>query len=98
MNHRPIEPRELQGLSQGAPARPKAAPGPNPAFQALLERLSASAQELQQRAQGVEKPEQLAGAVDQARQSLDDALALGNRLIEAWRAEGRAPNTQEPKA
>jgi hypothetical protein len=61
----------------------------------LLERLQATARELQEKARGVEKPAELAGAVDRARQSLDDALALGGRLLEAWRSERQSANPKD---
>ena len=63
-----------------------------PAFRVLLDRLSESAQELRQQAAGLSKPEHLAGAVDSARESLNEALSLGDQLLEAWRAEQQTPN------
>jgi hypothetical protein len=109
MTAQPIDPQETRplnlALGTGAAAKvrkatPEAAPGvqgpgATPAFQVLLERLSATARDLQEKTEGVEKPDQLAGAVVRARQSLDDALNLGGRLLEAWRAERQSPNTTE---
>jgi hypothetical protein len=98
----PLEPRPAgaPGAARKAgPGGPQASPpegsAASPAFQALLERLQATAQELQERARGVEKPAELQGAVDRARQSLDDALALGGRLLEAWRAERQSSNPKD---
>jgi hypothetical protein len=57
----------------------------NPAFESLLERLTTRAAELGQRTGKVETPEQVGQAVDAARASLEDALTLGERLLEAYR-------------
>lgn len=56
------------------------------AFEALLEKLDGQAREIQRTSEHVERPDQLAGAVDQARTSLGEALSLGNQLLEAFRA------------
>ena len=56
------------------------------AFKALLEKLDSQARRIQQTSEQVDRPEQLAGAVDEARTSLDQALSLGNQLLEAFRA------------
>ena len=55
------------------------------AFEALLEKLETRAQDLKQTAEEVAGPTDLSGAMDQARESLDDALSLGDRLLEAYR-------------
>jgi hypothetical protein len=62
------------------------APGSSPAFEALLERLSARAAELDTKSRELASPADLPGAVDAARASLEDALTLGERLLEAYRA------------
>jgi hypothetical protein len=109
MSAQPIDPQETRPLlpatgpgaagkarkvaSEATPGAP--GQGTSPAFQVLLERLSESARDLQEKTQGVEKPDQLAGAVDRARRSLDDALNLGGRLLEAWRAERQSPPITE---
>lgn len=108
MAHRPIDPSDPRPAGGPAPAgaarkatppEPKAAPqqgsAASPAFHVLLERLQESARELQEKARGVEKPAELAGAVDRARQSLHDALSLGDRLLEAWRAERQGSNPKD---
>ena len=108
MAQRPIDPSEPRPAHPAAaagaarktgPAAHKSAPqagsAASPAFHVLLERLQATARELQEKARGVEKAGDLPGAVDSARQSLDDALALGGRLLEAWRAERQSPNPKE---
>ena len=63
-----------------APLRPEeAAPG----FQALLEKLEATAGALA--ARELDHPDHLAGAVEDARASLESALDLGRELVEAYR-------------
>jgi len=58
----------------------------SPAFEALLERLTARAAELDTKSRELSTPEELPGALDAARASLEDALSLGERLLEAYRA------------
>lgn len=65
-----------------------------PAFEALLERLEARAAELQEKSKTLSGPAELPGAVDAARVSLEEALHLGEELLEAYRA---ARNTPEPR-
>src|SRR5690349_1498482 len=64
----------------GAAAAPGAA-----AFHALLERLETQARELEAQSQSIASPKELSGAVDRAHASLQDALTLGDRLLEAYR-------------
>jgi hypothetical protein len=94
MNPNPIDP-----LSQGAASqlgrvdsgatqgKPRVAQGreAGPAFEALLEKLERHAEELRRDSASVDDPERLSGAVDRARESLQDALGLGDRLLEAYR-------------
>lgn len=56
-----------------------------PAFEILLEKLEARANDLKRTTEEVDGPTELSGAVDRARASLDDALSLGDRLLEAYR-------------
>jgi len=56
-----------------------------PAFEALLEKLQSHAQVLGEKSQQVSDPEHLSGAVEAAKASLDDAVSLGDRLLEAYR-------------
>jgi len=63
------------------PARPGGA-----AFEALFERLTTRAAELEARAKTLEGAADLPDAVDAARASLEDALSLGEGLLEAFRA------------
>jgi len=60
-----------------------------PAFEALLERLTTRAAELDTKSREVAGPEDLPGALDAARASLEDALTLGERLLEAYQAAQR---------
>ena len=87
------EPTPIQGSPVQAPraagARSSSAAAPEGgavAFRALIERLEEHARALAAEAQTVERPADLAGAVDKAHASLEDALALKEGLLEAWRA------------
>lgn len=77
----------------GRAALPPAAPRANPtardtvAFEALLQRLVDRVQHLNRDGETLSAPEELAGAVDRARASIDDALSLSDQLLEAYRAE-----------
>jgi hypothetical protein len=56
------------------------------AFRALLDRLQQHVERLASDSRTVERPADLAQAVDRAHASLTDALTLGERLLEAYRA------------
>jgi hypothetical protein len=56
------------------------------AFRALLEKLEHQAHDLKQQSAGIERPEDLAQAVDQAHAALVQAFDLRDQLLEAWRA------------
>jgi len=62
-----------------------ASPAGGAAFHALLERLETQARELEAQSQSIASPKDLTGAVDRAHASLQDALSLGDRLLEAYR-------------
>lgn len=62
-----------------------AAPVQGAAFAALIEKLEVQARELAERSLRIESPADLAGAVDRAHASLQDALSLSDRLLEAYR-------------
>ncbi|MCC6408098.1 MAG: flagellar hook-basal body complex protein FliE [Planctomycetes bacterium] len=66
------------------------------AFRALLDDLEAKARDLQAQSKALEKPEDLAGAVQGAKASLDDALSIRDRLLEAFR-EARMQETAPPE-
>jgi len=59
------------------------------AFQVLIEKLETQARELERDASRVESPADLAGAVDRAQASLEGALELSERLLEAFHASRR---------
>jgi hypothetical protein len=82
----PVSVTGAQAPAAGVRPQRSAAPGASPAFEALLERLSARAAELDTKSRALESPEDLPGAVDAARASLEDALTLGEQLLEAYRA------------
>lgn len=71
------------GSSAPSPARPTEQ---GAAFRALLERLEGHARGLADASDALREPGELAGAVDRARVSLEDALSLGDQLLEAYRA------------
>ena len=63
-------------------------------FQAMLERLEERARELSASSNDALKPEELAGAVDRARESLEDVLSLKEQLLEAYRqAQSQRPHS-----
>jgi hypothetical protein len=55
-------------------------------FRGLLERLEDEAQRLQQQSAAVNDPQSLERALGAAHASLQDALSLGDKLLEAYRA------------
>ena len=91
MNNDPIQNAGPGGLrphdgigATPSSGKPEAARS-GPAFEALLEKLEARAVDLKRTTEHVAGPNELSGAVDSARASLDDALSLGDRLLEAYR-------------
>lgn len=81
----------LQRVTPGAeaPGTPPDRPAAGAEFQALLERIETRARELARTTDDVHAPDQLAGAVDSARTSLEEVLDLKERLLEAYRQEQR---------
>lgn len=75
-----------------SPARPGRAT--TPAFEAIFERLTARAAELEEKSRTLRDPAELPGAVDSARASLEDALHLGAELLEAFRAAQQTSETE----
>ena len=63
-----------------------------PAFRALLEKLQAQAAQLEQTSKSVEGAEDLPGAVDEAKASLEDAVSLSDQLLEAFRQSQVRPD------
>lgn len=72
------------GPSQGAGAKSSAASGM--AFRALLDQLADRAKALEATSEKPVDARDLAGAVEQAHGSLQDALQLSAQLLEAYRA------------
>ena len=73
-------------------------PTGGPAFQALLLELEAKATDLQSSSGGVGDPEQLRGALEQARTTLMDALTLGDQVLEAFRGEQQVAQMETEQA
>ena len=86
MSHDPV-PR-IDALRTAPSAAPASAPqrGDGVAFRSLLERLEQQARRLREDGEGLEDPAQLALAVDRAKSSIEDAVSLGEELLEAYRA------------
>ena len=104
MNNAPIpDPVGSGPIQQAGTAQPGRSPSRaagdseagSPAFRVLLERLQERARDLEQTSQTIEDPKQLAGAVDDARASLEDALSLSDQLLEAFR-EARQQSETAP--
>ena len=81
----PHGPEPVRGPAQDL-LRPTLDPGRGAAFRVLLDGLEEQSRRLQDASGEVERPEQLAGAVERARESLEEALTVGDRLLEAYRA------------
>lgn len=105
-----LDPSQNRGLTPIPSTNPAQGPGSapesesgNPAFRVLFERLQAKAEALEERSKDVADPGQLSGAVHAARSSLQDALSLGEELLEAFRevqhqSPYEAQNSQENEA
>jgi len=87
----PATPLSIRPAGGTNPAQ-KSASARTPAFEALLERLEARAAELEEKSK-ITGPAELPGALDAARVSLEEALRLGEELLEAYHAARRAPET-----
>jgi hypothetical protein len=84
----------IQGAAPSSPfSRPAGASALGPealAFQALLEDLGGRARSLERTSRQELTPDGLAGALDEARTSLERMLSLKDQLLEAWRASQQA--------
>ncbi len=93
------------GAQKSAPIQPgsaKSAPDAKSAanavaFRALLDDLEVKARELGAKADSVGNPTDLAGAMQGAKSSLDDALSIRDRLLEAFR-QAETQHGDEPNA
>ena len=76
------------GLSpHEGPQRPRQTDGTGgAAFRVLLDDLQEKTRRLKEDGAALSEPADLAGAVDRARVSIDDALSLSDQLLEAYRA------------
>ena len=63
------------------------------AFKALLERLEEGTRRLARASEGVNGARDLAGAVDPAGESIQEAMQLGDELLEAYRAARQRAET-----
>ena len=94
MNQNPIVggPGAAQPGGASSPGtRPSGEGGP--AFRALLEKIEAHARDIKAASEDVADPKSLAGAVDAARASIEDALSLHDQLLETYRASQHQPPT-----
>lgn len=74
----------VAGATPDKAAAPKRSDGA--AFKVLLERLEQQTQKLREDGTSLADPSELAGAVDRAKHSIDDAVSLSEELLEAYRA------------
>ena len=70
----------------------------NAAFKAVLERLENAARDLSRRSESLEDTRALSGAVQDAAQSLGDALALRDSVLDAYRSAQQASSSKEDDA
>ena len=69
-NASPLVPDPIRSASAPRNSAPAAGRGASPAFEALLERLTARASELEERSRTLQAPEEVPAALDAARASL----------------------------
>ena len=67
----------------------------NAAFKAVLERLENAARDLSRRSESLEDTRDLSGAVQDAAESLGEALALRDSVLDAYRSAQQASRTSE---
>ena len=82
-------PRRISGPQEAAgqtSAQKAADPQAGAAFKALLERLEEETRRLTAASDAVTGAKDLSGAVDRAGESIDQAVQLGDELLEAYRA------------
>jgi hypothetical protein len=97
--NQPIQGGSIRVGATPASNAPKSASETNgAAFQALIEKLEAQARDIQAESATVSGPNELAQAVDHAHASLQDALSLSERLLEAYRASMHAPDAPKESA
>lgn len=87
MTHDPSIRPDAAHLAAGTPENarsPRKSDGA--AFKELIERLEVQTQRLRQDGDSLADPAELAGAVDRAKSSIEDAISLSEELMEAFRA------------
>jgi hypothetical protein len=94
---------QAPGITGAQPAGPRAgapASGTRSShlFQALLEDLERRADEVRSSGASVRSTSDLSHAVESARASLEDALSVKDRLLEAFRQAGLAPDKTETRS
>ena len=91
MEPSPLRAKSVEPVKRipGPNANPTSASTTNPGLRALLERLEQSADRLGQAPEAVRDADDLRAAMHGARESLEQALALGEALIEAYRQDLR---------
>jgi flagellar hook-basal body complex protein FliE len=82
----------------GASQKPASESTGGAAFKALLDRLQDQARELQGASESPLEATDLAGAVDRAHSSLQDALSLSDQLLEAYRETVQHASEADSKA
>jgi hypothetical protein len=94
--------RPIGGPESISGAKPEASParktGGGAEFQAMLDRIEERARELSAASSDALEPGELAGAVDRARESLEDVMTLKEQLLEAYRqAQSQSPDGGDQK-
>lgn len=92
MTDQPIQPIQ-PGRVSPEPSRPASGPGSGARFEVLLERLQDRATQLRGESERLSESQDLSGAVDASRRSLEDAKALHAELLEAFRARLQGENS-----
>jgi hypothetical protein len=100
--NRPDQSRPIGAPEGVSGAKPGAAPAKTSEggveFQAMLDRIEERARELSAASSDPLQPQELAGAVDRARESLEDVMTLKEQLLEAYRqAQSQRPDAGEGK-
>jgi len=87
-------PASVESTSAAKPAVKETAVA-GAAFRAVLERLESAARDLSVRSESLEDTKDLSGAVQDAANSLGDALALRDSVLEAYRSAQQASKAQD---
>ena len=94
----PIQSAQAAEVARNSKRASESQQSDSPAFRVLLDRLQEQAAKIESESRTLENPEALAEAVDIARTSLDDALSLSDKLLEAFReAQHHSPASESPE-